>query len=236
MGFSKIQSCWFGYDFIYSARRVTSPLIRVNPQLPGERTPARDLSAWRKVSWDEALDYTADRLVEIYQRDGSDAMSVYCCAKATNEDNYLMQKMFRALFRTNNVDHCTRLCHAGSVVALQMAIGSAAMSNTAAEVIENDVFIVTGSNTAETHPIIALQMKAAVEKFGAKLIVVDPRRVEMVNYAALWLPEKPGSDVPVFSAMAHVIIEEKLYNQDFIRQRTEGFDEFVAKILPGGHY
>ena len=220
----------FGYDFIYSARRVTSPLIRVTRQLPGERTAAKDPSEWREVSWDEALDYTADRLVEIYQRDGSDAMSVYCCAKATNEDNYLLQKLFRALFRTNNVDHCTRLCHAGSVVALQMAIGSAAMSNTAAEVIENDVFIITGSNTAETHPIIALQMKAAVEKYGAKLIVVDPRRVEMVNYAALWLPEKPGSDVPVFSAMAHVIIKEKLYNEEFIRERTEGFEEFAASM------
>ena len=220
----------FGYDFIYSARRVTSPLIRVTRQLPGERTVAKDPSEWREVSWDEALDYTADRLVEIYQRDGSDAMSVYCCAKATNEDNYLLQKLFRALFRTNNVDHCTRLCHAGSVVALQMAIGSAAMSNTAAEVIENDVFIITGSNTAETHPIIALQMKAAVEKYGAKLIVVDPRRVEMVNYAALWLPEKPGSDVPVFSAMAHVIIKEKLYNEEFIRERTEGFEEFAASM------
>ena len=220
----------FGYDFIYSARRVTSPLIRVTPQIPGERTAAKDPSEWQKVSWDEALDYTADRLVEIYQRDGSDAMSVYCCAKATNEDNYLLQKLFRALFRTNNVDHCTRLCHAGSVVALQMAIGSAAMSNTAAEVIENDVFIITGSNTAETHPIIALQMKSAVEKYGAKLIVVDPRRVEMVNYAALWLPEKPGSDVPVFSAMAHVIIKEKLYNEEFIRERTEGFEEFAASM------
>jgi formate dehydrogenase alpha subunit len=203
----------FGYDFIYSARRVTSPLIRVTRQLPGERTAAKDPSEWREVSWDEALDYTADRLVEIYQRDGSDAMSVYCCAKATNEDNYLLQKLFRALFRTNNVDHCTRLCHAGSVVALQMAIGSAAMSNTAAEVIENDVFIIT-----------------AVEKYGAKLIVVDPRRVEMVNYAALWLPEKPGSDVPVFSAMAHVIIKEKLYNEEFIRERTEGFEEFAASM------
>jgi predicted molibdopterin-dependent oxidoreductase YjgC len=111
-----------------------------------------------------------------------------------------------------------------------MAIGSAAMSNTAAEVIENDVFIITGSNTAETHPIIALQMKSAVEKYGAKLIVVDPRRVEMVNYAALWLPEKPGSDVPVFSAMAHVIIKEKLYNEEFIRERTEGFEEFAASM------
>ena len=220
----------FGYDFIYSQNRVTTPLIRKSPQSPGARTPARDLSEWREVSWDEALDYTAERLVEIYQRDGYDAMAVYCCAKATNEDNYLLQKLYRALFRTNNVDHCTRLCHAGSVVALQMAVGSAAMSNTAAEVIESDVFIITGSNTAETHPIIALQMKAAVEQHGAKLIVVDPRRIEMVNYATLWLPEKPGTDVPVFSAMAHVIIKEKLYNQNFIDQRTEGFEEFIKSI------
>ena len=220
----------FGYDFIYNQNRVITPLIRKETQIPGKRTPAGDLSGWRQVSWDEALDYTADRLVEIYQRNGPHAMAVYCCAKATNEDNYLLQKMYRALFRTNNIDHCTRLCHAGSVVALQMAIGSAAMSNTASEVIDSDVFIITGSNTAETHPIIALQMKAAVEKHGARLIVVDPRRVEMVNYATLWLPEKPGTDVPVFSAMAHVIIKEKLYNQEFIQQRTEGFEEFAKSV------
>ena len=171
-------------------------------------------------------------MVEIYKRDGADAMAVYCCAKATNEDNYLLQKLFRALFRSNNIDHCTRLCHAGSVVALQMALGSSAMSNTAAEVIHSDVFLVTGSNTAETHPIIALQMKAAVEKHGAKLIVVDPRRVEMVNWATLWLPEKPGTDVPLFSAMAHVIIKEQLYNQDFIDRRTEGFEDFRKSIEP----
>jgi len=216
----------FGYDFIYNPARVTTPLIRRTAQAPGMRTQAFDRDQWREISWDEALDYTAYRLLEIYQRDGADAMAVYCCAKATNEDNYLLQKLFRTLFRTNNIDHCTRLCHAGSVVALQMAIGSSAMSNTAAEVIHSDVFLVTGSNTAETHPIIALQMKAAVEKHGAKLIVVDPRRVEMVNWATLWLPEKPGTDVPVFSAMAHVIIKERLYNQDFIDRRTEGFDEF----------
>ncbi|HEX9681091.1 MAG TPA: formate dehydrogenase subunit alpha, partial [Anaerolineales bacterium] len=170
------------------------------------------------------------RLVAIYREHGAEAMAVYCCAKATNEDNYLLQKMFRALFRSNNVDHCTRLCHAGSVVALQMAIGSSAMSNTASEVIHNDVFIVTGSNTAETHPIIALQMKAAVEKHGAKLIVVDPRRIEMVNYSALWLAQRPGTDVPVFSAMAHVILKEKLYNETFVRERTEGFDDFAASM------
>jgi predicted molibdopterin-dependent oxidoreductase YjgC len=173
----------FGYDFIYHKRRVTTPLIRKTPQKPGARTQAFDLSDWRAVSWDEALDYVADRLIEIYRRDGPGALATYLCAKATNEDNYLLQKLFRSLFRTNNVDHCTRLCHAGSVVALQQANGSAAMSNTAAEVVKSDCFIVTGSNTTENHPIIGLQMKAAVEKYGAKMIVVDPRRLELCDFA-----------------------------------------------------
>jgi len=217
----------FGYDFIYNKHRVTTPLIRKTPQSPGERAQAFDLAEWRQVSWDEALDYTADRLVEIYRRDGPDAMAVYCCAKAVNEENYLLQKMYRALFRTNNVDHCTRLCHAGSVVALMQAVGSSAMSNTAAEVIQSDCFIVTGSNTTENHPIIALQMKAAVQKHGAKLIVIDPRRLELCDLASLWLPLKPGTNVPVFTAMAHVIIREGLVNQNFIEQRTEGYEEFA---------
>jgi formate dehydrogenase alpha subunit len=220
----------FGYDFIYNKKRVTVPLIRKTPQKPGERRQAFERSEWREVSWDEALDYTADRMVEIYQRDGARAMAAYLCAKATNEDNYLLQKMMRSLFRTNNTDHCTRLCHAASVVALQMAVGSSAMSNTASEVIKSDLFILTGTNTTENHPIIALQMKAAVEKYGAKLIVVDPRRIEMVDWSVLWLPEKPGTDVPVFSAMAHVILKEKLYNQDFIDTRTENFDDFAASM------
>ena len=220
----------FGYDYVYHPRRITTPLIRKVEQKPGERTQAFELSEWRQVSWDEALDTIADRLVEIYRRDGSDAMAVYCCAKATNEDNYLLQKMYRSVFRTNNVDHCTRLCHAGSVVALQQALGSSAMSNTASQVLLNDVFIVTGSNTTENHPIIALQMKAAVEKRGAKMIVVDPRRIELVNFAELWLPLKPGTNVPVFSAMAHVIVKENLINQDFILNRTEGFTDFVESL------
>jgi formate dehydrogenase alpha subunit len=220
----------FGYDYVYHPKRITTPLIRKTSQKAGERTQAFDLSEWREVSWDEALDTVADRLVEIYNRDGADAMAVYCCAKATNEDNYLMQKMFRALFRTNNVDHCTRLCHAGSVVALQQAIGSSAMSNTAAEVVQNDVFIVTGSNTTENHPIIALQMKAAVQKHGAKMIVIDPRRIELVDFAELWMPLKPGTNVPLFSAMAHVIVKENLVNQQFIEQRTEGYNEFIASL------
>jgi formate dehydrogenase alpha subunit len=220
----------FGYDYIYNKQRVTTPLVRKNLQKPGNRTQAFNLAEWREVSWDEALDYAADRMTEIYLRDGPKAIAAYSCAKATNEDNYLLQKMIRSLFRTNNIDHCTRLCHAGSVVALQMAVGSSAMSNTAAEVIHNDVFIITGSNTTETHPIISIQMKAAIEKYGAKLIVVDPRRIEMVNYASLWLAQKPGTDVPVFSAMAHVILKEKLYNQQFIDARTENFEEFAHSM------
>lgn len=222
----------FGYDFMYHPDRVTSPLIRRQPQQAGQRTQAFDRSEWREVSWDEALDFVADRLVALYRRDGSQAMAVYCCAKATNEENYLLQKLFRALFRTNNVDHCTRLCHAGSVVALQMALGTSAMSNTAAEVIHSDCFIVTGSNTTENHPIIALQMKEAVRKHGANLIVVDPRRLELCNFATLWLPLKPGTNVPLFSAMAHVIVAEGLVNQPFLDARTSGYAEFARSLEP----
>ena len=222
----------FGHDFIDHPKRVTNPLIRKIPQQPGQRTQAFERSAWREVSWDEALDTTAERLVSIYKRDGSEALAAYLCAKATNEDNYLLQKLFRAVFRTNNIDHCTRLCHAGSVVALQQAVGSAAMSNTAAEVIHNDVFIVTGSNTTENHPIIALQMKAAVERHGAEMIVVDPRRLELCDFAALWLPLRPGTNVPVFSAMAHVIIKEGLTNEEFIASRTEDYQDLVRSIEP----
>jgi formate dehydrogenase alpha subunit len=239
----------FGYDFVYHPKRVTTPLVR-RYLLEGKPKPAGREQVfavsvdgkpildskisndwdWVETDWDTALDFVADNLVRIYKRDGSDAMAVYACAKATNEDNYLLQKMYRAIFRTNNVDHCTRLCHAGSVVALQQATGSSAMSNTASQVIQNDVFIVTGSNTSENHPIIALQMKDAVQKYGAKMIVIDPRRIDLVDMAEMWLPLKPGTNVPVFSAMAHVIVKENLVNWDFVKNRTEGFDEFLESL------
>ena len=239
----------FGYDYVYHPKRITSPLARryllegkpkpegreqifaisINGN-PISNSQVSNLWDWVITDWDTALNLVADNLVRIYQRDGSDAMAVYCCAKATNEDNYLLQKMYRALFRTNNVDHCTRLCHAGSVVALQQALGSSAMSNTASQVMLNDVFIVTGSNTSENHPIIALQMKEAVRQNGAKMIVVDPRRIELVDFADLWLPLKPGTNVPVFSAMAHVIVKENLINHEFIANRTEGFTDFIESL------
>ncbi|MDO9300760.1 MAG: molybdopterin-dependent oxidoreductase, partial [Anaerolineales bacterium] len=245
----------FGYDYVYHPKRVTQPMVRrylfegsdqlsVNSdQLQRKDAPElgnKSLIAnppitnspwdWVTTDWDTALNIVADNLTKIYKRDGSDAMAVYACAKATNEDNYLLQKMYRAIFRTNNIDHCTRLCHAGSVVALQQAVGSSAMSNTASQVIQNDVFIVTGSNTSENHPIIALQMKEAVRKHGAKMIVVDPRRIEMVDFAEMWLPLKPGANVPVFSAMAHVIVKENWVNHEFIANRTEGYQEFINSL------
>ena len=239
----------FGYDYIYHPKRVTTPLARryllegkPKPEgreqvfavskdgKPIEHSNISNDWDWVETDWDTALNITAEKLVEIYKRDGSDAMAVYCCAKATNEDNYLLQKMWRTLFRTNNVDHCTRLCHAGSVVALQKAIGSSAMSNTASQVIQNDVFIVTGSNTGENHPIIALQMKEAVQKYGAKMIVIDPRRIDLVDFAEMWLPLKVGTNVPVFSAMAHVIVKEGLVNNEFVAKRTEGFQDFIESL------
>ena len=232
----------FGYDYVYHPKRVTTPMVRRylldgrpltidRSQFPSSSTVNGPSSFdWVETDWDTALNIVADNLTKIYQRDGSDAMAVYACAKATNEDNYLLQKMFRAIFRTNNVDHCTRLCHAGSVVALQQATGSSAMSNTASQVIQNDVFIVTGSNTSENHPIIALQMKEAVRQHGAKMIVIDPRRIELVDFAEMWLPLKPGTNVPLFTAMAYVIVEENLVNHDFIDDRTEGYTEFLATL------
>ncbi|MBI3536038.1 MAG: formate dehydrogenase subunit alpha [Chloroflexi bacterium] len=219
----------FGWDFIYHPNRVLKPLIRKELQRAGARTRA-ERDDWRAASWDEALELVSDRFAATVKNFGADATAVFCCAKATNEDNYVLQKMFRAVIGTNNIDHCTRLCHAGSVVALQMAVGSSAMSNTGTDIYQSDVAIITGSNTAETHPIIALQMKQAAMKHGVKLIVADPRRVEMVNFAELWLNQKPGTDVPLFSAMAHVIIAEKLFNQPFVAERTENFDAFARAM------
>lgn len=215
----------YGTDYVKHPGRVEKPLIRANKD---EGRSAK--AVWREVSWDEALDYVADELVRIKQSYGGGAITSYASAKATNEDTYVFQKFIRALMGTNNVDHCARLCHAGSVAGLQLAIGSSAMSNSIAEMEDLDVFIITGSNTAETHPVIANFLKRAVRKNGAKLIAIDPRRVDMVNFATLWLQQNPGTDVALFQAMAHVVVKEKLYDEDFIAERTEGFSEYMESL------
>ncbi len=209
----------FGLDFATHPRRLKTPLIR-----EGER------GSFRQASWDEALDYVTERLTGIIKAHGGNSVASYACAKATNEDNYVFQKWIRAVMKTNNVDHCARLCHAGSVTGLQLAIGSSAMSNSIAEMEHLDTFIVTGSNTTETHPVISLFLKKAVRKNGAKLIVIDPRQIELTDFATLWLRQKPGTDVAVFQAMANVIVTEKRFDSQFIEQRTEGFDEYVESL------
>jgi predicted molibdopterin-dependent oxidoreductase YjgC len=178
----------------------------------------------------EALDVAAKGLARIRQKYGADAITANACAKATNEDNYLHQKLMRGVLGTNNVDHCARLCHAGSVTGLQLAIGSSAMSNSIAEMANLECFIVTGSNTTETHPVISTFLKDAVSKNGATLIVIDPRQTEMTHFATLWLRQKPGTDVAVFNAMAHVIVKEGLMNEDFIGERTEGFSDYIESL------
>lgn len=215
----------FGTDYVKHPGRVKTPLIRAN------RAEGRSVKpVWREASWDEALDLVADELVRVVKNHGGDAIATYASAKATNEDTYIFQKMVRALLGTNNVDHCARLCHAGSVTGLQLSLGTSAMSNSIAEMENLDVFIVTGSNTTETHPVISNFLKRAVRQNGAKLIVVDPRQIGMTNFATQWLRQNPGTDVAVFQAMAHVIVKEKLYNPDFIAQRTEGFNDYLESL------
>jgi len=218
----------FGMDFVTHSSRLTKPLIRKeigqNPRLPV------GLEGFREATWDEALNLAAENLANNLLSFGSDAVGTFCSAKATNEDNYIFQKFVRGVLRTNNVDHCARLCHAASVAGLQIAIGSSAMSNSIAEMTDLDVFIVTGSNTSETHPVISTFLRQAVVQGGAKLIVVDPRGIEMTEFADLWLRQKPGTDVAIFQAMAHVIVDENLFDKVFIDERTEGFEIYAASL------
>ncbi len=218
----------FGVDFVHHPSRLNHPLIRKD--LGTRPRKAVGLEGFRQASWEEALDLSADRLAQIVKNHGGDALGTFCSAKATNEDNYVFQKFVRAVLGTHNVDHCARLCHAASVTGLQIAIGSSAMSNSIAEMKDLEVFIVTGSNTSETHPVISTFLREAVVKNGAKLIVVDPRQIEMTQFAAYWLRNRAGSDVAVFQAMANTIVEESLYDESFIAKRVEGFKDYAQSL------
>jgi formate dehydrogenase alpha subunit len=209
----------FGVDYVDAPDRLARPLVR-------ERR-GHDL---RPATWDEALDLVARRLTDLRSRTGPDSIGFLASAKCTNEENYLLQKLARGVFGTNNVDHCARLCHASSVAGLAATLGSGAMTNSINDIIQSDVLLVIGSNTTETHPVIALQMKKAVRKRGAKLILIDPRRIELAQFAYLHLRQRPGTDVALVQAMAHVILREHLERTTFIRGRTEGFEAFRASV------
>ena len=218
----------FGLDFVHHPSRLTAPMIRKDLGTR-PRTPV-GLEGFRPATWEEALNLAADKLAGIVQKSGGDAIGTFCSAKATNEDNYIFQKFVRGVLGTNNVDHCARLCHAASVTGLQIAIGSSAMSNSIAEMKDLDVFIVTGSNTSETHPVISTFLREAVVHNGAKLIVIDPRQIEMTQFSHLWLRQQPGTDVAIFQAMAQVILEENLADEDFIRDRVENLEQYRQEI------
>lgn len=208
----------FGLNFITHPDRLKKPLIRKNEKLV-------------EVEWDEALLYTIEKLWHIKKTKGSDAIAGLSSARCTNEENFIFQKFFRSVIGTNNVDHCARLCHASTVAGLAAAFGSGAMTNSIEELEHADVILVTGSNTTETHPVIAKYIKRAVLFRKAKLIVIDPRKIDLVRYSTLWLRQKGGTDVAWISGMMNIIMEENLHDEAFISNRTENF-EALKDILP----
>ena len=199
----------FGYTFVHHPDRLTTPLIRRDGKL-------------KPASWDEALDYVVERLVQ-YR---GDVFATLCSAKATNEDGYIQQKFARMLMQSNHIDHCTRLCHAPSVEAMLAALGSGATSNSYVDYEEAGCLVIIGSDANSNHPVAASRMRRAVIERGAKLIIINPRRIEMCDFADLWLRPRPGTDVALLNAMAKVILDEGLLDGAFVENRTEGFDEW----------
>ena len=212
---------WSAHEFIHHQERLTKPLIREG-------------SGFRDATWDEALNLVASKIRESKQKFGADSIAFLASAKATNEENYLMQKLARAAVGTNNIDHCARLCHSSTVTGMNRAFGSGAMTNSQEDLEQADAFLVIGSNTSEQHPLIARRIIKAVKK-GAKLIVADPRDIPLTEYAAIHLMHKPGTDIALLNAMMNVIIAEGLQDNAFINTRTEGYEalkEHVKKYNP----
>ena len=221
----------FGFDYINSPQRLTKPLIRRDDAAKRgdlDLDPKNPLTHFREASWEEALDVAANGLKTIRDRDGGNALSGFGSAKCSNEEAYLFQKLVRTGFGTNNVDHCTRLCHASSVAALLEGVGSGAVSAPFGAVKDADVVIVIGANPTENHPVAATYFKQAA-KTGT-LIVMDPRGMALKRHATHMLQFKPGSDVAMINALLNVIVTEKLYDQAYIDAHTEGFENLKTHI------
>jgi len=196
----------FGFGFINHPKRLTSPLVRRNGELV-------------EATWDEALDLVAEKFL----RNKAEAFAMVASAKCTNEENYVMQKFARSVMATNNVDHCARLCHAPTVAGLVTSFGSGAMTNSIAEIADARCILAIGTNTTAAHPVLALEVKSAVAK-GATLIVANPKDVDLRRHARYFLQHRPGSDVALLMGMARVIVDEGLFDEQFVAQRCEGFD------------
>ena len=227
----------FGFDYVSHPHRLTKPLIRregVPKTADFTMDPADPLSAFREATWEEALSLAAGTLAKIRDERGPKALAGFGSAKGSNEEAYLFQKLVRTGFGSNNVDHCTRLCHASSVAALLEGIGSGAVSNPVMDVLKADVVLLIGANPIVNHPVAATWMKNAV-KNGTKLILADPRRSELARHAEHYLQFKSDTDVALLNAMMHTIIEEGLVAEKFVADRTSGFAELrdnVAAFSP----
>lgn len=218
----------YGFDYVHHPERLTQPLIR-RPDAPKDVDPARldyarARAMFREASWEEALEHAAGGLARIRDRHGGHALAGFGSAKGSNEEAYLFQKLVRTGFGSNNVDHCTRLCHASSVAALLEMIGSGAVSNPVADVAEAEVIVVIGANPTENHPVAATFMKNA-RRAGKTLIVMDPRRTGLARHADYVLQFKPDTDVALLNAIMHAVIEQGLVDEDFVAARTRGYDE-----------
>ena len=222
----------FGFDYVDSPERLTVPLIRKEgvPKGPDpDLDPSNPLTHFREATWEEALEAAAGGLKTIRDAHGGNALAGFGSAKCSNEEAYLFQKLVRAGFGTNNVDHCTRLCHASSVAALMETVGSGAVSAPFTAVSDSDVIIVIGANPTSNHPVAATYFKQAAKR-GAKLIIMDPRGHGLKRHATHMLQFKPGGDVAMLNAIMHVILEEGLYDEQYIQAHTEGFEQLKAHL------
>jgi len=218
----------FGFDYVNHPHRLTKPLIR-REDAPAKHAdiyipPEEMLDHFREASWEEALDVAAAGLQSIRDEKGSKALAGFGSAKGSNEEAYLFQKLVRSGFGSNNVDHCTRLCHASSVAALLETIGSGAVTASFNEARNSDVIIVIGAHPTSNHPVAATFLKNAAQR-GAKLIVIDPRGSSLARHASHFLQFKPGRDVALLNAMMHVIVAEGLYDEQYVQAHTEGFEQ-----------
>jgi formate dehydrogenase major subunit len=222
----------YGFDYVQHPHRLTKPLIR-RKEVGKTKDFVVDPNNWREVfreaTWEEALDAAATGLRDIRDRYGKRALAGFGSAKGTNEEAYLFQKLVRTGFGSNNVDHCTRLCHASSVAALMEGINSGAVSNQVRDVANAEVIMVIGSNPTVNHPVAATFIKNAV-KAGSKLIVADPRRNDLARHATYFLQFHPDTDVALLNAMLNVIVTEGLADEQFIADRTSGYAELAENV------
>ena len=224
----------FGFDYVHHPHRLIKPLVRLDnvPKDPYDQVdPANPWTHFREATWEEALDRAAGGLKTVRDTHGAKALAGFGSAKGSNEEAYLFQKLVRTGFGSNNVDHCTRLCHASSVAALMEGLSSGAVSAPFEAALDAEVIIVIGANPTVNHPVAATFIKNAVKQNGAKLIVIDPRRQGLSRHAYRHLSFKPGSDVAMLNAMLNVIITEGLYDQGYISTYTENFEALQASIV-----